>query len=119
MHEGIGANIKKKDGKVSGQGGNMLSGQPVVKGDLVEAIVFEGKVSDPKNISFGPHTFITKQFYCNIIKNILFFKVKIFRDKNVEALTNNSRGKLIDMTLNKDFLKLWFPWITMLSLRLT
>ena len=36
----------------------MFRRQPIAKGDLVEAIVFEGKVDYRKNVSFGSHTFI-------------------------------------------------------------
>ena len=108
MHGCPGANIIEKGGKVSRQDGHMFSGQPI-KGYLVEAIIFEGEISYPKNIGFGPHIFLPKQLCCNIIKHIPFLKVKIFRDKDVEVLTIDSRGKLIHMAPNKDFLKLWFP----------
>ena len=87
----------------------MFSEQPVAKGYLVEAIVFKGEIDYPKNIGFGLSTFIPKQLYCNIIKHILFLKVKIFRDRDVEVFTNNSRGKLIYISPNKDFFKLCFP----------
>ena len=49
--QGHQCNIKEKGGKISRQGGNMLSRQPIAKDNLVEAIVFEGKVSYPKDIS--------------------------------------------------------------------
>ena len=87
----------------------MFCGKLVAKGSLMEAIVFEVEISYPKDISFGPHTLIPKQLYFNIIKHILFFKFKILRDRDVEVLTNHSRGKLMDMALNKSSLKLWFP----------
>ena len=74
----------------------------------MEAIVFEDKVINPKIISFGPHTFIPKQLCCNIIKDILFFKIKIFRDMDVEILIDGPRGKLIHMACNKDFFALGF-----------
>ena len=83
MHGCTGANIIEKGGKVSTQGGHMFSGQPVAKGCLMEAIIFKGKIGYPKNISFGPHTFIPKQLCCNIIKHILFIKVKIFRENRL------------------------------------
>ena len=109
MHGGIGANVKEKGGKVSRQGGNIFSRQLVGKGNFVEAIVFKGKVSYPKNVFLRPHTLIAKKLCCNIIKHIFFFKSKLFRNWDVEVLTNDSGGKLIDMAPNKDFFKLWFP----------
>ena len=83
--------MKEKGDKVSRQDGNMFSGQPVAKGYLVEAIVFKGEIDYPKNIGFGPSKFIPKQLCCNIIKYILFLNVKIFRDRDVEVLINDSR----------------------------
>ena len=109
MHGCTSANITEKGGKVSRQSGHMFSGQLVIKGYLIEAIVFEGEINYPNGISFGTHTLIPKQLYCNIIKHILFFKVKILRDRDVEVLTNHCRGELIDMAPNKNSLKLWFP----------
>ena len=99
---------KERGSKVSRQGGNMFSRQPVAKGDFMEAIAFEGQIGYPKNIGFEPSISIPKQLCCNIIKYILFLKVKIFRDVDVEVLTNDSREKLINNP-NKDFFKLWFP----------
>ena len=89
LHRGTSANVKEKGGKVSRQGGNMFSRQPVAKGNFLEAIAFEDEISYPKNIRFGPSTFIPKQVCCNIIKHILFLKVKIFTYRDVEVLTND------------------------------
>ena len=76
---------------------------------FVNAIIFKGKVSYPKDICFGPHTLILQQLCCNIIHNILFLKIEIFWDRDVEVLTNGYRGKLINMDPNKDFFELWLP----------
>ena len=70
----------------------MFSGQPVAKGYLVKAIVFKGEIDDPKDICFGPYTFMPKQLCYNIIKHIHFLKVKILKEREVEVLTNYSRG---------------------------
>ena len=96
----------------------MFSGQPVAKDYLVKAIVFDGKIGSPKNIGFGPYTFIPKQLCYNIIKHILFLRVKILREREVELLTDYSKGKLIDIAPNKHFSNCGSPWTTMLSLRL-
>ena len=109
MHRGTSANVKEKGGKISRQGDNMFSGQPGAKGYFVEAIISEGEIDYPKNIGFRPNTFIPNQICCNIIKHILFLKVIILRDRDVEVLTNHSSVKFINMAPNKDFLKLWFP----------
>ena len=78
-----GDNIIEKSGKVSRQSGHMFCGKPVAKCYLVEAIVFESEISYPKDINFGPPTLIPKQLYCNIIKLILFLKVKILRERRL------------------------------------
>ena len=62
----------------------MLGGEPIAKGNFVKAIILKGKVSYPKDICFGPHTFIPQKLNCNIIHNIIFFKLKIFWDGDVE-----------------------------------
>ena len=70
----------------------------------MDAIVFEGEIGYPKNIGLGKYTLIPKQLCCDIIKHILFFKVKIFKEREVDVLTYYSRGKL--MAPNKHSLKL-------------
>ena len=86
---------------------------------FVNAIIFKGKVSYPKDICFGPHTLILQQLCCNIIHNILFLKIEIFWDRDVEVLTYGYREKLIDMALHKYFFSNWGSlWTRMLSLRL-
>ena len=53
VHGCIGANIIKESGKVIGQGGYMLDGQPIVKGNFVKAIILKGKVTTLRTLVVG------------------------------------------------------------------
>ena len=50
VHGCISANVKEKGGKITGKGGDMLSGVPIAKSYLMEAIVLKGQISHPKQL---------------------------------------------------------------------